>query len=201
MEWLWRPVCWILGHWWSDWLMGYQRCWSCGKIRSFDEFLKANKKGRRKWTGRKSTGASGKMIETKFRLIRHGQIVGYERWNSIAGKWCYNTKPDGAFDIRNDFIPHTDKDCYTGLLDKNGKEICEGDVVACFNYDGSPHNIYPHFVGHNKTYNNIGAVENEDGLMFTVSGEPIGYESRAGNSFEVIGNVHDNPELPEKGDK
>jgi hypothetical protein len=48
--------------------------------------------------------------ELRFRLIENGKIVGYERWNSLAGKWCYDTKPDGAFGIKNEFIPHTDKE-------------------------------------------------------------------------------------------
>ena len=48
--------------------------------------------------------------EIKFRLTKDGKIVGYERWQSLAGKWCYDIKPDGVFDVRNDFIRHNDKE-------------------------------------------------------------------------------------------
>jgi len=66
------------------------------------------------------------MREIKFRLRRCGKVVGYERWNNLIGKWC-----------NADFIPHLDKDQYTGLHDKNGVEIYEGDNVVFLNEDGT----------------------------------------------------------------
>lgn len=64
----------------------------------------------------------------------------------------------------------------TGLTDKNGKRIFEGDVVATAN--GKPHEVM--FA---------------DGEFFMDGTSiPIKWVCK----FEVIGNVHDNPEL--KGD-
>jgi len=37
---LWRIFCFFFGHCWSDWLMGRRRCWACGKVQTFDEFLR-----------------------------------------------------------------------------------------------------------------------------------------------------------------
>lgn len=37
-------ICFFLDHWWSEWLMGYRKCWACGKIQTFNEFL-GKKKG------------------------------------------------------------------------------------------------------------------------------------------------------------
>lgn len=65
---------------------------------------------------------------------------------------------------------------YTGLIDKNGKRIFEGDVVATA--AGKPHEVM--FA---------------DGEFF-MDGTSIPFKWVC--KFEVIGNVHDNPEM--KGD-
>ena len=75
------------------------------------------------------------MREIKFRLRYDNAIVGYEKWyrGSYDGDFC-NAKPqwlyseDGEY-WNPDYISHRHKDEFTGLKDKNGKEIYEGDIV------------------------------------------------------------------------
>ncbi len=124
------------------------------------------------------------MSEIKFRLIEKGQIVGYERWNSIAGKWCYDTKSDGIFDIRNEFIPHTDKEQFTGLKDKNGKEIdwWEGDLLKSPEGEICIIEYNPYGAGFylkNPKYKN--------GYWYPI------YKVR--KTWKKIGNIHETPDL------
>ena len=120
---------------------------------------------------------------------------------------------------------------YTGLTDKNGREIYEGDIIAfyelktyCINPDCDPHLL----AYSERLHKKIKAVKFEDGI-FGVDGEYESIESLAylgewasdeeymeeikkdpyfdANGYdldsivgmEVIGNIHDNPDLIEKG--
>jgi uncharacterized phage protein (TIGR01671 family) len=93
---------------------------------------------------------------------------------------------------------------FTGLLDKNGVEIFDGDIVECRNEvqysemeekygDDWPEDsdkwIY-------KTHRDVVTMERFP--VFWLKGEEFGYEGddliRPSNCF-VVGNIHENPEL------
>ena len=74
---------------------------------------------------------------------------------------------------------------YTGLKDRNGKEIYEGDIIRIL------------YVDEFKDKERVGAVEwdNEEwGWVITNYDFRYGYA----HSDEVIGNIYENPELLEK---
>ena len=115
------------------------------------------------------------------------------------GEWVSGTMYRIARDL-NPFIMEEDKHgCsypldeetvgqYTGLNDKNGKRIFEGDIVEGVDYTSED--------------GGYGVVGFDDGA-FEVSGNDCYgtfHENYWGKDFEVIGNIHDNPELLKGGE-
>ena len=90
-----------------------------------------------------------------------------------SGKWFVGTPENGCLDINPETVGQ-----FTGLKDKNGKEIFEGDIYRYDNPDSINEVSYcagGGFAGFDLTP----AIHNGNRLL----------------DVEVIGNIHDNPEL------
>jgi len=95
---------------------------------------------------------------------------------------------------------------YTGLCDKNDKEICEGDIVAFEVWHGGVEHIIaeaeaekqgkkinwirPHVV----LFNKYGSFCMKP-VEFIDDEAWYGYQIPDANKIEIIGNIHDNPDL------
>ena len=112
--------------------------------------------------------------------------------------YCYAGSDDGNNDIHRivfermtdwnlpnqhmmaDVLPETVGQ-FTGLVDKNGVRIFEGDIVR-----------YEDDIGY--------VIYNGDDARFLLDSPNRYISMDYSNEFEVIGNIHDNPELLKVGD-
>ena len=132
------------------------------------------------------------MREIKFRAwdIENKKWLSFDDGDPIAddgslsdsGYWCFE------FDFDDKKIALMQ---YTGLKDKNGKEIYEGDIVEYRDFHTSQ------MSGDGDEFINIGVVEwDNDNAMFCVSNRhEIDMEDFDWSECEVIGNIYENPEL------
>lgn len=116
-----------------------------------------------------------------------GHLIWYEdgraRINpSHTDVFCYEKDESIIQIIAHEVIPSTVGQ-YTGLTDKNGTKIFEGDILQYINQDNEAHCITVVFEECAFLIEDCG-VTNCDLLP-----------SYACLGFEVVGNIHDNPEL------
>lgn len=124
------------------------------------------------------------MQETKFRAwderIKDFIIVGYIDFvNKEIEGLPYNIQEGQDAIIIKGF---ENLEQFTGLYDKNGKEIYEGDILK------------------NPDYEEVFFVEYHDGVAGYVGwgdDKIAGCYLITGDDIEVIGNIHENPELLE----
>lgn len=116
----------------------------------------------------------------------------------LTGEWLYGDLIQSANEEDVKFIvPFTETNTrgiipetitqFTGLCDKNGKKIFEGDIVRCKNYHGTVEG----YIGYSKS-----AVW----FLYCISGYSDEYLFNCAD-IEVISNVYDNPELLKGDDK
>ena len=76
---------------------------------------------------------------------------------------------------------------YTGLKDKNGKEIYEGDIILVANHGRTPYVVI------HREWDCSFVCNNENLVDF------VHMFKTMPQCYEVIGNIHENPELLEQG--
>ena len=114
--------------------------------------------------------------------------IKFRAWDVDGGRWqrgASNLMLDMAgnqfwqFGYDINMLPKDDKwvvEQFTGLLDKNGKEIYEGDIV----------------IHQNLGYNEEVYWNNEECVYVCRGGES---ESWLYEGYEILGNIHESPEL------
>lgn len=126
-------------------------------------------------------------IKFRGRKINSGQwLYGDLMHDNVGGSYIYPIDAENLYK-ENAVIPDTVGQ-FTGLLDKNGKEIYEGDIIGCH------HPEIKHLIFYNEKQGRFMAALNGD-----IENDFIGVcgidDRRWMASKEVIGNIHDNPEL------
>ena len=97
-----------------------------------------------------------------------------------------------AYLLRTNFLEDVELMQYTGLKDKNGTEIYEGDIVKYkFPYDRRLKHISPVFYMESQASYGVLDIYKNGIPLYTIS---------ANNYFEVIGNIYENKNLLEKNE-
>ena len=112
-----------------------------------------------------------------------------------SGEWVYGTMYKIAKDLNPFILTGGKRGCsyqveeetvgqYTGLKDKNGKRIFEGDIMSFAAYG----------------FDYVGSVDIVDGnaSVMCKHASPFLDQAVSKHGAYIIGNVHDNPELLEK---
>ena len=133
-------------------------------------------------------------------------IEGYAAMSGGTFIICDNGLTYGGF-IVYEVIPETVGQ-YTGLTDKNGKKIFEGDILRGFEYPfcsniNGEFNYFAEIVWFDDSSAfGIYTFKNPKSNVRGISEGNTDYlEYFNADKWEVIGNIHDNPELMKGGEK
>lgn len=141
--------------------------------------------------------------EILFRGKHIHAIPGNEHLN---GRWVKGYLSDKNYihdeHLEGEFLIDEDTICqYTGLTDKNGKKIFEGDILRGFQYpfcyDGE-YNYYAEIIFENCSFMTYTHKNPSSCVRGISDGNTDLMEGWLSEDWEVIGNIYDNPELLEE---
>jgi|GEM_PF-4386418 len=116
--------------------------------------------------------------EIKFRLVRNGKVVGYEKLVPVDNLlyWAYRSVGEKMFSLHST-INHDKKDRFTGITDMNGTEVYQRDIIKCDLFENNMEVIW---------MGNLMSFGFRDGVEVRYLPPSM---------IRVIGNIHENPEL------
>ncbi len=126
------------------------------------------------------------MREIKFRVWDEKLCIMFSPDNQIGGLWSIKESHNGIVKYEDGILMQ-----FTGLKDKNGKEIYEGDILKGLDPNNEAIELFE--VEWDNKYS---------GYFFEYAfsdygRSTIGCGIEFGFEFEIIGNIYENPELME----
>lgn len=143
---------------------------------------------------------------TRQILFRAKHIHAMDSNEHLNGTWVHGYLSDENYiydkSLNGEFLVDEDTICqYTGLTDKNGKKIFEGDILRGFQYPFcyyGEYNYYAEIIFQNCSFMTY-THKNPSSCVRGISDGNIDLmEGWVSEDWEVIGNIYDNPELLEE---
>ncbi len=127
----------------------------------------------------------GYYIESKISWRGHKPHKSWIASGAISNGGFFNIL--GRYAIKDDTVSQ-----FTGLHDKHGKKVFEGDIVEVDDFTSAYTSKYRGVV---KMYRGYWCVEYEDSILEMTAHPMLFFDDFADRKTEVIGNIFDNPEL------
>lgn len=123
---------------------------------------------------------------------------------TIEEEWYWIIKPIGSETWVNYRVDHSAVGQYTGLKDKHGKRIFEGDIIRTHYANTRKNDFVEQVVFHNGRFCSLGKIPGPgNGKIWAALPDGVPHLVQDKTPYmiwcEVIGNIHDNPELLEGG--